>query len=683
VTAPAENGSTLNAALGYAERGWAVLPIRAGSKVPLTAHGVKEASCEAVAIREWWSRWPDACVAIACGSKSSGLVVLDCDAAEFVWALENACGPLPETFTVATGRGSHRYFVTREPIRTHRIAPHLEVRGEGAYVLAPPSLHPSGARYRVINDAEPAPLPDALRQLLCALPAQSVAKSTHAAAKISEGMRNSRLTSLAGSMRRKGMTPAAIGAALLEENNARCQPPLPESEVRRIADSVGRYEPEDNSADAEAPTVRESAATKLIELAQSNAELFHFGEDCFATIEVTGHQETYPVRSRGFRSWLGKKFFEQQKCGASGEALTSAITTLEGFARFQGGERAVYVRLAEYEDKVFLDLGDQQWRAIEISKEGWGIVESCDCPSRFRRPHGMLALPTPERGSTITGLRSFLNVSSDDDFFLIAGWLLATLHPRGPYPILILHGEQGSAKSTASRILRSLVDPNIAPVRSEPREPRDLMIAATNGLVCAFDNISHLENWLSDSICRLSTGGGFSTRLLYSDDEEKIFAAKRPVILNGIEELATRGDLLDRSIVVYLPRIPGEQRLGEEEFMHRFNSARPCLFGALLDAVSAALRNSNSVRLEKPPRMIDFCVWIVAAESVLGWKCGAFLDAYRANRQRADELPLETPFAEALRKLHLPWEGTATRLLATLESLTDERVRRSRGWPTK
>jgi hypothetical protein len=375
-------------------------------------------------------------------------------------------------------------------------------------------------------------------------------------------------------------------------------------------------------------------------------------------------------------------FFEQQKRGASGEALTSAISTLEGFARFQGSERAVHVRLAESADKVFLDLGDQQWHAIEISKEGWRIVESCDCPIRFRRPNGMLALPTPERGGTISGLRSFLNVSGDDDFLLIAGWLLATLHPRGPYPILILHGEQGSAKSTASKILRSLVDPNVAPVRSEPTEPRDLMIAATNGLVCAFDNISRLENWLSDSICRLSTGGGFGTRQLYSDDEEKIFAVKRPVILNGIEELATRGDLLDRSIVVYLPRIPDEQRVGEEEFMRHFNSARACLLGSLLDAVSAALRNSESVRLEKPPRMIDFCIWIVAAEDMLGWKHGAFLDAYRANQQRANELPLETPCAEAVRKLHLPWEGTATELLATLEPLTDERGRRSKGWPT-
>src|SRR5262249_27005841 len=85
---------------------------------------------------------------------------------------------------------------------------------------------------------------------------------------------------------------------------------------------------------------------------------------------------------------------------------------------------------------------------------------------------------------------------------------------------------------------------------------RDVMIAAANGWCLPFDNVSHLTGWLSDAICRLSTGGGFSTRELYSDDQEKLFEATRPVIINGIDGLVVRGDLADRAITLFLPTIP-------------------------------------------------------------------------------------------------------------------------------
>ncbi len=229
----------LQAALAYAKRDWAVLPVKRGGKAPLTAHGIKDATTDPDMIRAWWAKWPSAGVALACGTPSGGLIVLDCDKAEFVWSLENACGPLPETLTVATGRGTHRYFVAPEEIKTQQLAPHLELRGEGSYVLAPPSVHPSGARYRVTNDVEPAPMPDALRELTRS-PVNSKPSMT-VETKIIEGARNSALTSFAGAMRRRGMSREAIEAALLAENSRRCEPPLPEPEVRGVAASVARY----------------------------------------------------------------------------------------------------------------------------------------------------------------------------------------------------------------------------------------------------------------------------------------------------------------------------------------------------------------------------------------------------------------------------------------------------------
>ncbi len=301
---------------------------------------------------------------------------------------------------------------------------------------------------------------------------------------------------------------------------------------------------------------------------------------------------------------------------------------------------------------------------------------------RFRRAHGMLPLPVPERGGSLNDLRKFVNVSSDEDFYLLVGFCIGTLHPSGPYPILVLHGEQGSAKTTTSRVLRSLIDPNMAPLRSEPRDPRDLMIAASNGWTISLDNISRLEPWLSDCLCRLSTGGAFTTRTLYSDAEETIFQAQRPVILNGIEELAVRGDLLDRCIVLDLPRIEDAERMDEHSFNTEFQAMRGKLFGALLDAVSAAIRNHDAAVVDEMPRMADFARWVAAAEPQVGWGSGKFLCAYRNNRRRANELALETPLGEAIRKIDLPWKGTATELLKILSAVVDEGVRKQRGWPS-
>jgi hypothetical protein len=152
---------------------------------------------------------------------------------------------------------------------------------------------------------------------------------------------------------------------------------------------------------------------------------------------------------------------------------------------------------------------------------------------RFRRPAGMLALPLPVRGGAIEALAPLMNLSDRNDFVLVVAWLLAALRAGGPYPLFALSGEQGSAKTVLSKLLRALIDPSVAPVRALPREDRELFIAANNGHVLAFDNPTSLPTWLSDTLCRLTSGGAFAVRQLYTDQDEVLFAAARPVILNA------------------------------------------------------------------------------------------------------------------------------------------------------
>ena len=189
------------------------------------------------------------------------------------------------------------------------------------------------------------------------------------------------------------------------------------------------------------------------------------------------------------------------------------------------------------------------------------------------------------------------------------------MNPAGPYPILILTGEQGSAKTTTARVVRQLIDPFSPSVRSQPRDERDLMIAANNSWVISLDNLSGASQWLSDALCRISTGGGFATRELHTDSEEILFNSTRPIILNGIDDLGTSADLADRSLFITLPQIPEERRKTEREFWQSFEATRPRILGALLDAVSAALKNEEHVRIDRLPRMADFARWVYASAS--------------------------------------------------------------------
>src|SRR5262249_26987521 len=208
---------------------------------------------------------------------------------------------------------------------------------------------------------------------------------------------------------------------------------------------------------------------------------------------------------------------------------------------------------------------------------------------------------------------------------------------------------------------------------------------ARNGWVLAFDNISDLPAWLSDGLCRLATGSGFATRELYSDDDEVIFAATRSIIVNGIGEVVARPHLLDRCVLLTLPPITEARRRDERELFAAFHEARPRILGALLDAVSTALRRRDTLRLSHAPRLADFTRWVTAAEPGLGWPTGTFMEAYYSNRAEAHDLALEgSVIAPPLRALLADvgeWAGTASDLLAALTARTDESVRRGRDWP--
>lgn len=436
------------------------------------------------------------------------------------------------------------------------------------------------------------------------------------------------------------------------------------------------------------PDVGGTQAATLVALA-SGAELFNDGERGYATVAVRAgehqHHETHALNQKAFQLWLRQRFYRVVHRIPGSQAMQDAIDTLTGQAIFDRPRRPIAVRIARHEGDIYLDLANPSWQAIKVSAVGWDLVEQC--PVKFLRRRGMLALPIPSRGGRIDGLRPLVNLRGDHEWQLAIGWLVGAFRPEGPYAVLAVNGEQGSAKSTTCKMLRRLIDPSEADLRAAPRDERDLMIAASNAWLVAFDNLSSMSPQLSDSLCRLATGGGFATRQLYTDDAEKIFQAARPILFNGIEELSSRPDLLDRSIVLNLTRIDDRDRQSEAELWERFEQVRPAILGALLDTVSVAIRNLGQIELKDRPRMADFVEWVTAAEPALPWSSRDFLTAYRANHGAAADFALEAsaigPALLSLMGENTRWIGTASQLLSELAYRCQDssETTKRRDWP--
>jgi energy-coupling factor transporter ATP-binding protein EcfA2 len=319
-------------------------------------------------------------------------------------------------------------------------------------------------------------------------------------------------------------------------------------------------------------------------------------------------------------------------------------------------------------------LGDDTWNAVEVTPDGWRIVEHV--PVRFIRPPGLRPLPRPVRHENgVSALHSILPDDTDarDAKILLLSFLVGVFMPVGSLPLLALAGRQGSGKSTKTRQMRQLTDPNQAPARQQPRNEDDLIIAARNGALVASDNLSRISPELSDALCRLATGAGFSKRRLYSDSDEIIVQVRRPVIINGITDLVRMPDLADRALFVELP---ARRSFTPETVLEAaFNRDHPAMLGALYSAVSAALAGHTNEVSSPGLRLSDFEHWARAAAPAFGIGPDEVSAALINNRALGDRMLIDDDaVASLILKLldEQPYfAGTATDLLSQLRELAD------------
>ena len=425
-----------------------------------------------------------------------------------------------------------------------------------------------------------------------------------------------------------------------------------------------------------------SLANQVIELIINDCELVHNRQkEPFAIVEKTGVRQVFSVNSKSFSDWVASRYYASKKSALSDASLKTTLSTLSGQAVYGGRMVEIHTRIAVTEEGYWLDLCNDNWEAVLVNKDGWNVISGKSVPL-FSRSNSMQAIPTPENGGSIDGLWDLVNIPEDDRLIVLA-WLLECLRADTPHVVLEFVGEQGSAKSTSQKVLKMLIDPNIANLRAAPKKVEDVWIGAGNCHLMSFENISYLGQDYQDALCVLATGGAHATRSLYTNKEEAIIELRKPIILNGITVNVTAQDLLDRSVHVELP--PVEKRLQSKNVDDAFFKIYPQLVGALLDQFVAALKLLDSIKIsdQDKPRMLDFAYLGEAVFQAQGLAEGSFLYRYKSMRKKGVYRTIESsPIGFALLTyLQINTSGWTGQLINFLAQLSVHKPPGETNWP--
>jgi hypothetical protein len=340
----------------------------------------------------------------------------------------------------------------------------------------------------------------------------------------------------------------------------------------------------------------------------------------------------HPIRSGATRGLILLRYYRKTGKTLSKEAVSEIIDLMEAEAVYDSPEEKVHVRIAGTADAVYYDLGQLDGTVVKIASTGWTLVQNL--PVYFYRPDGFAVQAVPKRNGKLVELRDLLNLD-ERNWVLLLAFLIVSLKPTHPYMALLVSGAYGSGKSKVSEIIKRIIDPNAIEKQRLPKDEHTLAIQAAMSRLLVYDNASSVRWDLSDFLCAMLTGGGFSTRKYYTDDEQRMFKNSVPIIINGIGEFASQHDLLDRSIVLNLPAIPESVRQTEKAINTRFEEILPGILGCLFNIVSVAMRRFDEVEPPTTVRMADSAQWLIAAEPETGLPAGTFLRALEASVKEA------------------------------------------------
>lgn len=421
---------------------------------------------------------------------------------------------------------------------------------------------------------------------------------------------------------------------------------------------------------------KRSQADVLIDLAlESNDVFFHNSlEETFVAVDKGNFYEVHGIEDKKYQLLLRKRYYDKTLKAPSKDNVNQAIGVLEAKALYEGEEIEVAKRCTSVESTIYYDLADKDSTIIKVDEDGW--CKDDNKQILFIRRNNMLEQVIPEPYEDLTGLlERHFRFKDEEDKILHAVSLVTRLIPHIPHPIEVIHGEKGASKTTTMKMNRSLIDPASRDIISIPKAIQDLAITLFNNYMPCFDNLDNISAEKSDLFCIASTGGGYSKRKLYTDDDEKIINFKSRITLNGINIMATRADLLDRCLVLGLERIPEDERKEETRVWEEFNADKPRILGAMFTTLSKAMKIYPTVTLDKLGRMADFTRWGYAVAEACGIGGQVFLKAYLNNQKKANQEAVESnPIATALIKYISEtngFSGTVSSLLTVLNQVAE------------
>jgi hypothetical protein len=709
------------AAAALIRRGVAVIPVPTGEKNP-AREGWKALRITEEEIPSYWTNGQN--VGLLCGAPSGGRVDVDLDADE---ATKIAGRFLPPTLTSGreSRRHSHWWYLSpdaesRDWKDTDR-SKLVELRSTGRQTLVAPSVHPDGDEYvwhsetgLKIAEVGATELARRLRELATAtLIARHLAQIRTGTA---GGGRHDYALALAGFLLRPGRLGEDLTLKVLKaawdakgwpgekekreahrdlegivsdtaKNLATGEPVVGGPTLEEYAPGIVRllckwwgWERKAQTEDKpEEKEDRRNQADRLIRYALEDVqELF---ADQHGAPHALIDSEPVPLTNRCY-SWLRRLMWEEEGRSVSGEYLKMAAGTLSAHAEFSGEIRELHTRAAWHEGVLYYEL--RPGKVARVGPGGWTF--EANPPVLFRRYPNLKDLPDPEEGGSLEGMLSLVNLKTERDCRLFTAYAVTVALPHVGRPIFSASGPMGSGKTTAGRSIKRLWDPT-AP-ETVRYDPRDFLQKTSHCYVPMLDNLSTLPDSAADTLCRLVTGEADSKRKLYTDDEDVIIELRRAVILNGINAPTDRGDVLDRSLVVELERIPDKERRTEEEIWAAFEGEHPSLLGAALDILSRAMARKPSLKLSRRPRLADWGEYAASVYEVMGWGAEAFLTDWDEvvkvqNRSTLDGSPVAQAVIRFMEERD-EYHGTSTELYKKLEGVAEDigvSVTRDKAWP--
>lgn len=369
--------------------------------------------------------------------------------------------------------------------------------------------------------------------------------------------------------------------------------------------------------------------------------------------------------------------------------LSDLNHSLQAEAEMSGVRRDVWHRVAQTDEGIVIDLGDDQRTHVRITP-GQVEVVSAGSNTLFSRSQASKAMAMPAQAGNLRLLEKYLNLHPVQALLFIA-WISFTLaHPKVPaskFVILVLQGNQGSGKSLLCRIIKQLIDPSIVGLQVMPSNPKDIAIAAHNAHVLCFDNLRTISQGMSDILCTTSTGGALSSRQLYSDADMSIIEMHVALVLNGIHAFIEQPDLAQRCLPLWLLAIGEDMRRSEAQFEREFQQDLPAIMGGLFQLISNIFIHLPTVKVTHPERMLDFVYWLAAMEKVDGVPAGVYQAEYSnlLNQGQLDSLQENLLASEVLdfakQFKGTEWCGTPAELLIQLTLQATVQTQRSREWP--